>query len=142
MNYKNPEPPPGFQLLEFGGPFMAHNGPIFRSQKDGRVRLGFRVDKTHVNPMGTCHGGMLASFCDTLLLAIAHFTPSNLKAAYFPTIGLQIDYLDAAPMGSWIEGEGEILRSSGSLVFIQAIATADGKPCVRTSGTFKAILPR
>jgi uncharacterized protein (TIGR00369 family) len=135
--------PAGFEPFdEIGGPFVQRNGPIYRRLTDDGVRLGFRVGPGHVNPMATCNGGMLATFCDTLLLAIAHSTPPVVEGQFFPTVGLQIDYLGSAPLGSWVEGSGQVLRATRSLVFIQALVTADGQACVRTSGSFKVVGPR
>jgi acyl-coenzyme A thioesterase PaaI-like protein len=136
------KPPEGFAPLDFGGPFVVRNGPLYMRQQGGAVQLGFRVGPAHVNPMLGCHGGMLATFCDTLLLAIAHFTPPLIEAAYFPTVGLQIDYLAGAPLGAWVQGEGQILKATRSMVFIQAMVTTDGAPCVRTSGVFKIVTPQ
>jgi uncharacterized protein (TIGR00369 family) len=128
--------PCGFEPLDFGGPFVQHNGLFYLQRQADSVRLGFYVKPEHVNPMASCHGGMLATFCDTLLLATAHFT-SDVHDQYFPTIGLQIDYLAAAPQGAWVQGHGQILRATRSLLFIQGLVESDGQICARTSGTFK-----
>ena len=69
--------PDGFQPLRVGGDFVALNGPLYiRSvaQPDGSKQrhLGFRVETRHTNPMGNCHGGMLATFADMLLPMLAH----------------------------------------------------------------------
>ena len=53
--------PEGFRPADIGGPFMVHNGPLYAKWSGERVLLGFRVEPRHTNPLGVCHGGMLAS---------------------------------------------------------------------------------
>lgn len=129
--------PAGFEPLRIGGEFMRLNGPIYARREGSRLLVGFRVEPRHCNPMNMCHGGMLASYADMLLPVTAHALSETVANRFLPTINLQIDYLAPAPLGSWVEGEGQLLRETRSLVFAQAVATADGVPCLRTSGLFK-----
>ena len=134
--------PDGFQPLRVGGDFVALNGPLYiRSvaQADGSKQrhLGFRVEKRHTNPMGNCHGGMLATFADMLLPVCIHRQAKEVRNHFLPTINLQIDYLAPAPLGSWVQGEVQVLRVTRSMVFAQGLATADGVPAIRVSGIFK-----
>ncbi|MDE2277802.1 MAG: PaaI family thioesterase, partial [Burkholderiales bacterium] len=64
--------PPGFKPVTVGGAFVAQNGPLYVLHEGPVVKLGFRVEARHCNPMGICHGGMLASFCDMLLPVTVH----------------------------------------------------------------------
>jgi acyl-coenzyme A thioesterase PaaI-like protein len=56
---------------------------------------------------------------------------------FLPTISLQIDYMGSAPLGSWVQGEGEVLRTTRNMLFGQALVSADGSPALRVSGIFK-----
>jgi uncharacterized protein (TIGR00369 family) len=137
----NPPPsnpiPPGFVPLPMGGEFVTLNGPLYLCHEGESVRLGFRVEKRHTNPLGICHGGMLASFCDMLLpISILRKTP-EIGRRFLPTINLQLDYLAPAALGAWVEGEAQVLRVTRTLVFAQGLAKADGTPAVRVSGIFK-----
>ena len=119
-----------------GGPFIAQNGP-FNARLDGdRLLLGFRVEQRHTNPLGHCHGGMLASFADMLMPCIAMYQAAG-ERRFLPTISLQIDYLAAAPLGAWLEGSGQVLRATRNLIFLQGLVTTDGEPAMRVSGIFK-----
>lgn len=132
------EIPDGFLPLPMGGNFIEHNGPLYIRQRDGQIQLGFRVLPQHVNPMNILHGGMMASFCDMLLpISVLRSPQSTIGNRFLPTISLQVDYLGPAALGAWVEGEGQLLRSTRSLVFAQGLVRADGQPCVRTSGVFK-----
>ncbi len=128
--------PAGFEPVRPGGEFMAINGPLYRRVQDGVFQLGFRVESRHCNPMGICHGGMMASFCDMLLPLLAHRHP-EVGQRFVPTISLQLDYLATAGLGAWVQGEGQVLRTTRSLVFAQGLVHADGKPVARVSGIFK-----
>ena len=126
---------PGFKPIVAGGPFIEANGPLYLKRgADGGVHLGLRVEQRHCNPLGNLHGGMMASFCDMLLpLAAFRNTPAG-ERRFLLTVNLQIDYLAGAPLGCWLQGTAEVLRSTRTLVFMRGVVTADGKPCARVSG--------
>ena len=128
--------PAGFEPMARGGEFIAVNGPLHMRTHDGVFQLGFRVEPRHTNPMGICHGGMMASFCDMLLPMAAH-RHADVGFRFLPTISLQIDYLATVPLGAWVQGEGQVLRTTRSLVFVQGLVDADGKAVARVSGIFK-----
>lgn len=129
--------PAGFLPAALGGEFIRANGPIYLRREEGRARLGFRVEARHTNPAGILHGGMMASFCDMLLPICGHHQDPALAKRFLPTINLQIDYLAPSPLGAWVEGEAQVLRSTVTLAFIQGLVTADGAPVARASGIFK-----
>jgi uncharacterized protein (TIGR00369 family) len=119
-----------------GGPFIANNGPLFGRLRDGRLQLGFRVEARHTNPLNICHGGMLASFADMLLPCIALYQ-GDADRRFLPTISLQIDFLAPAALGAWVQGEGEVLRRTRNMIFVQALVHAEGNTVLRVSGIFK-----
>ena len=133
--------PEGFKPLPISSGFIGVNGPLYMrrvSRPDGDIaQAGFRVEERHTNPMGNCHGGMLATFADMLLPVCIHRQAKEVRNHFLPTINLQIDYLAPAPLGSWVQGEVQVLRVTRSLVFAQALVSADGTPAVRASGIFK-----
>jgi uncharacterized protein (TIGR00369 family) len=132
-----PAIPEGFRKRDFGDGFIAVNGPLYARRTDGGLQLGFRVEARHCNPMGICHGGMMATFCDMLLPISAHVLSAEIGRRYLPTINLQVDYLAASPLGAWVQGEAQLLRSTRSLVFMQGLVQADGVNVARVSGIFK-----
>ena len=119
-----------------GGGHVDHVGPLHARMSNGRLHLGFRVEKRHTNPLQICHGGMLATLAD-MQLAMSVLYQAGGERRFLPTISLQMDYLAPAPLGSWVHGESEILRSTRNMVFVQAIVRADGVPALRASGVFK-----
>jgi len=128
--------PAGFQAAAIGGAFLAHNGPLYARLDGERFQLGLRIEQQHTNPLGICHGGMLATFADMLLPCVILYEP-GFERRFLPTISLQVDFLAPAALGAWVQGQGEVLRRTRSMVFAQGLVTADGVPALRVSGIFK-----
>ncbi|MEO8544827.1 MAG: PaaI family thioesterase [Betaproteobacteria bacterium] len=131
-----PRVPEGFRAADIHGDFIIFNGPLFGRLADDQLQLGFRVEQRHGNPLGICHGGMLATFVDMLVPCTAMYMAGR-ERRFLPTISLQIDYLGSARLGAWVQGEAQILRTTRNLVFGQGLVSADGEPCLRFSGIFK-----
>lgn len=133
--------PAGFRPLPISSGFIGVNGPLYlkhvKREGGDLVQIGFRVEARHTNPMGNCHGGMLATYCDMLLPLAIHRLDDAVRNRFLPTVNLQLDYMAPAPLGSWVQGEVQVLRVTRSLVFAQGLATADDVPAVRVSGIFK-----
>ena len=128
--------PSGFRAVKVGGAFIFHNGPFYGKWTGGRLLLGFRVEKRHTNPLQMCHGGMLAAFSDMLIPCAAMYQ-HEMERRFLPTISLQIDYMGAAPLGAWVQGEADVLKTTRNMLFGQGVVTADGEPALRISGIFK-----
>lgn len=129
--------PAGFEPIRIGGEFIGNNGPLFLREADGRVQLGFYVERRHTNGMLICHGGMMASFCDMLLPISARRLAHGIGDTFLPTVSLQVDYLAPARVDAWVEGEAQVLRATRNLVFMQGIVTANGATAARASGILK-----
>ena len=115
--------------------FTAAAGPWYAKDEDGALVGGFRVLAKHLNPIGVCHGGMLATFCDVLMPMSAAYQ-EELETGLLPTISLSLDYLAPTPGGAWVEGRTQVLRRGKRLVFAQLLLTADGTATVRANGVF------
>ena len=133
--------PEGFVPVKEASEFIACNGPLWIDNSGGRLRVGFRVEVRHTNVSGSCHGGMLATLCDMLLTLTARAHRDSLADSFMSTIGLQVDYIAPAPLGAWVEGEAQVLRDTGRMLFMQALVNADGTLVARTSGILKVGKP-
>ena len=129
--------PAGFVRLHVGGDYIKQNGPLWLAQSEDSFRVGFRVEPRHTNPLGTCHGGMLATFCDMFMPITVTRTVPELKGRFLPTISLQLDFMAPAYSGAWVEGQAEALRVTRNMVFASGLVYADGQLAVRASGIFK-----
>ena len=137
MSSESPPIPPGFTRWPERPGFIAVVGPLYMRREAARLWLGFRVEARHCNPMDICHGGMMATFCDMLLPIGVHALTQAVRDRFLPTISLQIDYLAPAPLGCWVQGEAQLLRTTRTMVFAQALVTADDAPAARVSGILK-----
>ena len=129
--------PDGFQPIPLSpkGSFAEINGPLYGKVADGKLSVGFRVEARHCNPSGNCHGGMLMTFADMLLGMGSNFAEK--LGRFLPTVNMTSDFLAPSPLGSWVEGQAEVLRVTRNLVFAQCLITADGTPSLRASGIMK-----
>ena len=133
----SPAVPAGFKPLT-GGPadmFVGINGPLYRGRDGDRFLLGMHVERRHCNPGSICHGGMLLTFVDMAMVLGANYQAR--LGRFMTTINMSADFLEAAPLGAWIESRTDVLRVTRNMVFTQCMVAADGKAAVRASGVFK-----
>ncbi len=137
MNESGADVPSGFKPVVAGGGFMAVNGPLYMFHEGDVVKLGFRIEPRHCNPMGNCHGGMLATFADMLLPMSALRTTPAVAGRFLPTVTLQIDYMAPGKLGDWVEGVAEVLKVTHTMMFAQGLVRSNGVVALRCSGVFK-----
>lgn len=131
------EIPPGFTpFLPFGA-FGRHNGSYFEKQEGPRVVRAFRVAEHHLNSAGVVSGGMLTSFLDLVLARVAA-PPGSARS----TVRLVTDFLGPAKLADWIEGEGELVRRTETLAFVNGLLRVGRRPIARASGIFRVDHPR
>ncbi len=130
--------PTGFKPVVFqSNPYLDLVGPLYGRLDGDAFVLGFQVERRHCNPGGTCHGGMLMTLADMLLLLGANVHCDIRR--YMTTVSVTNDFLAPAPAGSWLEGRVQVLRTTRSLIFIQGTMCLDGAPVLRTSGILKPV---
>jgi uncharacterized protein (TIGR00369 family) len=129
--------PVGSTLIEQGWatkPMTGFNdlvGPIWARQDGGVWVNGFLVTEKHLNFQRNVHGGMLATFADTVL---SRAVGNAVKPHRCATIQLNMHYVAPVMLGDFVEGRAEIIRITGSMVFVAGrfnvgpsiVATADG----------------
>ena len=128
--------PDGFEPVQIGGRFATHNGPLYARWHDAHLQLGFRVGPLHVNPGNHCHGGMLCTVADILISSAAQYQ-TDIPRQFLPTVSFQVDFMAGAALGSWVQGQAEILKVTRNLIFSQGILQADGQVVLRASGVFR-----
>jgi 1,4-dihydroxy-2-naphthoyl-CoA hydrolase len=79
------------------------------SAEPGRVVAEMTVRTDHLNPGGTVHGGVTASFADTLA-AYGVFASLPPDADGFTTINLAAQYLGQAGPGTILTGTAELVH--------------------------------
>ena len=130
--------PDGFRRVELApNPFLEAVGPLYARFADGEFVLGFLVETRHCNPAGSCHGGMMSTLADMLLILGAN-AQAHLNR-YLATVNLSTDFVAPAPAGAWLEGRMQVVRVTRSLVFAQGTITRNGEAVLRTSGILKPV---
>jgi uncharacterized protein (TIGR00369 family) len=128
--------PDGFVPLQLRpNPYIDACGPLYGRRDGDALCLGLRVERRHCNPAGSCHGGMLTTLADMLLVLGA--SAQTGLSRYMLTVNLSCDFIAPAAEGAWIEGRLQVLRSTRSLLFCQGSLQADGLPVLRLSGIAK-----
>ena len=127
--------PPGFKPFGDVKGMFGLVGPIFAKVENGEATLGFRVEEKHLNPVGTCHGGMLATLVD---VQIGFGAAVLMKQRIFlPTINLNCDFLAPPKLGQWVQGRTELVKVTPRMAFCNAWLEANGEICLRANGIMK-----
>jgi uncharacterized protein (TIGR00369 family) len=128
--------PAGFTEIGPTNAFMRANGPFYIRMEGRQVVVGLEVEERHCSSIGQCHGGMLMTLAD-LVLVIGVNIQANLSR-FLPTVSVTCDFLGPAPKGAWLESRVEVLRTTRNLAFAQGLLTlGDGTPVARISGILK-----
>ncbi len=128
-------PPDGFVSAEFSAGFLDHGGPYFLKAREGiPMLIGLRICAHHINYTDTAHGGVLSTFAD---VALSHAVYDAERPRLTPsTITLQVNYLSAARLGDWLEGDVRIDRLGGRTAYTSGQIMRAGEPIATMSGVF------
>jgi len=128
--------PEGFRALNLPrNPFIEANGPLYGRLEGEAFVLGFLCETKHCNPMLVCHGGMLATLADMLLLLGTNIQTK--LGQFLLTVSLDVDFLAPVKVGHWLEGRTEVLRAGKSLIFSQGRMTVGGETVARANAVLK-----
>lgn len=131
MNIAAPE---GFEPISLGPGFAQAFGQVYVNRASHSI--GFRVAPHHVNPVGVCSGGALATFADMQIAGVMVHGPGS-SDNHSPTISLSMDYVAVAPLGSWVEAAVTLVRKTRTMLFTQAILTTNGSAIVRSNAIYR-----
>ena len=116
------------------GQFADLVGPLYMRRDATGISYGFRVEARHGNVRGNLHGGMLMTLADqvlglTVVQALGHMS--------LATISLNNEFVAAANVGDWLVGRAEIMRRTGSLVFIRGVIRRGDDVILNASGIWR-----
>ena len=121
-------------------PFEDHTGPYYyKPQRDGVTVAALDVQHKHLNAHGVVHGGMIMSFVDFALFATAQEALQKTRAV---TITCNTELVGEARAGALLEARAEVVRETGSLVFLQGRITQLGAAVASFSGALKKLRNR
>ena len=117
--------------------FAQRAGPFYEKiEEDGSALCAFRAEPRHMNGGGFMHGGCLMTFADSAIFAIAREAMGD---SHGVTLNMTSDFLAPASVGELIEARGEVVRGGGKTIFVQGLATADGRPVLRFNAIIRKI---
>ena len=125
--------PDGFVPVDTGNGFSNALGGLYIDR--ARQRLGFRCGTDQCNPVGTCHGGAIATFADTQIIAIN--PASEARTEHHPTINLSVDFISHIGVGDWVDSEVTVDRRSNSLLFTRAVMRVADRIVARASAIYR-----
>lgn len=131
----NTDVPEGFRPADLPSPFVVENGPLYWKDEDGKLVFGLRIEKRHTNAADTAHGGLIMTMIDMQMNMAINYQCKIER--FIPTVSANVDFISAAPLGSWMEGRTEILRQGKRTVFTDCrITLQDGTLVARGAGVF------
>jgi acyl-coenzyme A thioesterase PaaI-like protein len=102
--------------------------------------LAFRVAPLHLNPVGVCNGGAIATFADMQIAAVVECGPGTAQG-HQPTVSLSLDYVAPAPADAWVGAATTLIKSTRTLIFTKAVITADGEIVARSNAIYRRDAP-
>lgn len=136
------KPPPelaGWEHWPGDEPFENMAGPFFYKRTADGVVSAFKVEPKHLNGGNAIHGGMLMTFADYALFTIAL---NELDEAGGVTISLNGEFVAAGPPSGLVYASGDVVRSTGSMVFVRGLVKADDTTLLSFSGIVKKFKKR
>ena len=101
-------------------------GVSLDSVEPGRAVVRLPVTEAVCNPVGTLHGGAIATLVD--IAGTLALMTSDAESRPGVTTDLTVSYLSAAPLGDVVLAEARTLKAGRTLGFVEvAIRNAEGK---------------
>lgn len=117
--------------------FIAHVGPLYFREADGAYAL--RAAEKHANLIRVVHGGMLMSLADR---ALGETAMRAADGANCVTVQMEMQFVDAGRIGDWIEVRPEVVRRTGSLVFLRCDLREGARIVATAAGVWKILRRR
>ena len=116
-------------------PAVVAIGATLEDVERGQVIFSLRADELHENPMGTMHGGVIATLVDTAMGCAVSSTLSADEG--FTTLELKTNYLRAITKDTgYITAVGRVAHSGSKIALAEAhVYDADGTLCAHATST-------
>lgn len=131
--------PAGYEPYDYDDPFEDLVGPLGYKVTDGRISLAFEVETHHCNSQATIHGGMLMTFADYALCLTATWDQPEEKCI---TVAFNCEFVAAGRLGDLVESRTEVIRRTGSFVFVRGQVVVDDRTLLNYSGIVKRLRQR
>ncbi|MBF0277130.1 MAG: PaaI family thioesterase [SAR324 cluster bacterium] len=128
--------PEGYKRAAWTGRAEEMVGPFFyRKKENGRIETAFVAEARHCNGLKVVHGGILMTFGDYSITMQALSGVSESCT----TISFNCEFAAPGHQGDLIEANAEVLRRTGSLVFLRGKIFADEQILLNYSAIVKRL---
>jgi uncharacterized protein (TIGR00369 family) len=113
-------------------------GPFWARRAEGGVgwRYGVLAEPRHINMGGVVHGGLLMSVLDDVL-GLTVWEAAARKPC--TTVQLNTQFIAPARIGDFIEGRGEVLRVTRTVVFVRGTLQVGDRTIAAADGIWKIL---
>ncbi|MFN0028114.1 MAG: PaaI family thioesterase [Acidimicrobiales bacterium] len=115
-------------------PAETHVGPFLRREGPDGVDIALVVGPQHCNEHGSLHGGVQMALADYTAGATARFGTTDSTVS----VSFDAQFVDTAGEGDLVIGRAEVVRRTGSLVFVQGRLRCQDRPIL----AFNAVVKR
>lgn len=125
----------GWRTRDLPG-FIGLIGPLWTRREETAWAYGLQTTAAHANPAGVVHGGLLTALADHMLSAVA-WEAMNRR----PCVTVQLDthFVAPAPVGSFVEARGRVVRRSTSLVFVRGELAVGSEAVLIATAVLKVV---
>lgn len=125
------------EFVSFGqiDTFIGLVGPIHYRNLGDRTETKLVLERRHVNPMGSAHGGLLMTVMDITLGSTAGASVGF--GGVYPTVQLSCSFLAAAMEGEELRGEAEVQRMTKTLAFVSGRLMVGDRIVMIASAVFR-----
>lgn len=109
---------------------------ITRVDDDGRARVRMFPERRHENLQGIIHGAVTLALIDISLFTTMHTIGSG-NAGPSVTLELSTQFVGGGKRGEPLDAVSEIVRETGSLVFLRGMVVQDAHVVASFSGIVK-----
>ncbi|MCZ6841915.1 MAG: PaaI family thioesterase [SAR324 cluster bacterium] len=129
--------PAGYSIADPEDTFELGAGPFYcPDDADGDPRIVMLAEPRHINATGVIHGGLLMTMAD---LAICYTARQGYPEERAITVSMNSDFVDSGKLGDFVEARAEVVRRTGSFVFMRAQIAVEGRVLLNCGGVVKRI---
>lgn len=134
--------PDGYQPHQRRSPLTDPWEPLLARETADAVDLGLDIREAHCNARGFAHGGLVASLADNAMglsaVRLARRRPAA-GAVSAVTVSLNVDYIDAAHLGDFIEFCPTVLKVGRTLAFCDCRVVCGERLIARANASFRMV---
>jgi len=111
-----PQESDGFVSFGQEDTFIGLVGPIYYRTLGNRTETRLVLERRHVNPTGSAHGGLLMTLMDITLGSTAGASIGHYGV--YTTVQLSCNFMAGAMLGEELRGTAEVQRMTKTLAFV------------------------